>query len=242
MWDGFKIRSTEDLNVCLNDFRILFAYNSAKIENAEVTLQTTSEIFNDGTVKLFSGRPDTLTEIDNQRKCHSFLLPHIVAKNQLSLDLIKETHEVTTMGTYDDRRFFVLDERPGEFKKNDFVVGPYDVGSLPDTVEADMQELLDEMAEVQLLNRHDKVLKAATYFHTRFEYIHPFADGNGRVGRSLMNYLLMIHNHPPITVFDEDKAQYYEALVCYVTNEDIEPLYVFFQQQLEKTWCKTFEH
>ena len=57
-----------------------------------------------------------------------------------------------------------------------------------------MREMLQVIHEFE-----DKdVLKVATYLHVRFEYIHPFADGNGRVGRALMNYYLMTHDHPPI--------------------------------------------
>ncbi|MCL2199274.1 MAG: Fic family protein [Defluviitaleaceae bacterium] len=74
-------------------------------------------------------------------------------------------------------------------------------------------------------------MKAATYFHMRFETIHPFADGNGRVERTMMNYFLMIHNHPPLIVYDEDREEYYAALEHYNNDEDIELLYSFFMRQ-----------
>jgi len=241
MWESYDIKTTADLDLRLNSFRVQFAYNSAKIENPEVTYHATREIFEDAIVKTFKGSPDTLTEISNQRKCYSFLLPKIIAKEPMTLGLVKEAHEITTMGTYDDRRFFELGERPGEFKKNDFVVGRNDVGSLPEEVEADIAELLVEIADAKSLDEPLKVLKAATYFHMRFEYIHPFADGNGRVGRTMMNYFLMVHNHPPLVVYDEDRERYYEALEHYGDSEDIEPLFAFFQLQLEKTWIKTLE-
>ena len=145
------------------------------------------------------------------------------------------------MGTYDDRRFFEHGERPGMFKKNDFVVGKNEVGSMPEEVEADLSELLEEIADVSILTKPSRVLKEATYFHMRFEFIHPFADGNGRVGRTLMNYFLMIHKHPPIIVYDEDREEYYEALEHYSEGEDLEPLFAFFEQQLKKTWAKPLE-
>jgi len=138
-------------------------------------------------------------------------LPKIIAKEPLTLSLIKEAHEITTMGTYDDRRFFELGERPGEFKINDFVAGRNDVGSLPGNVATDLTELLAELEDIQTLTEPIKILKAATYFRVRFECIHPFADGNGRVGRTMMNFLLMSHNHPPLIVYDEDRDIYYSA-------------------------------
>jgi Fic family protein len=224
------------LDLRLNHFRVQFAYNSAKIENPEVTYHTTREVFEDRQVKTFRGNPETLTEINNQRKCYDFLLPKIINREPITTALVKEAHEITTMGTYDDRRFFTLGERPGMFKKHDFVVGRGEAGSLPQEVEADINALLNEINIFNPSDAPDKTLKAAAYFHARFEYIHAFADGNGRVGRTLMNYFLLTHNHPPLIVYDEDRAEYYAALEAYDANEDIEPLYAFFLQQLEKTW------
>ena len=57
-----------------------------------------------------------------------------------------------------------------------------------------MQALL---SEIQNISRQD-TLAAAAYFHAAFESIHPFADGNGRTGRLLLNYFLVINNHPPL--------------------------------------------
>ena len=241
LWKSYNITTAKDLDLRLNSFRVQFAYNSAKIENPEVTYHATREVFEDKQVKTFKGSPETLTEINNQRKCYTFLLPKIVAKEPITLSLIKEAHEITTMGTYDDRRFFELGERPGKFKQNDFVVGRNDVGSLPEEVESDLAELLTEISDIQNLSEPIKILKAATYFHMRFEYVHPFADGNGRVGRTMMNYFLMSNNHPPLIVYDEDRDIYYESLEHYSTSEDIEPLFNFFLYQLEKTWSKTLE-
>jgi len=239
MWERFDIKTTTDLDFRLNNFRVQFAYNTTKIENPQVTYHATREVFEDKTVKTFTGNPETLTEISNQRKCYAFLLPKIITKEPIALALIKETHEITTMGTYDDRRYFELGERPGQFKQNDFVVGRHEVGSLPDEVEADVSKLLDEINDTQGMHEPLKILKAATYFHARFVYIHPFSDGNGRVGRTMMNYFLMTHTHPPIVIHDDNRTEYYSALEQYDVDEDIEPLFIFFQHQLEKTWDKT---
>lgn len=241
LWNDFNICTATDLDLRLDSFRVQFAFNSAKLENPEVSYRITREVFTDNRVKSFQGNPDTLAEINNQRKCYEMLLPKIVAKEPITIELIKYAHEITTMGTYDSRRF-ERGERPGQFKKNDYVVGRNDVGSMPWEVEGHMAELLEELAEASNLSEPLKVLKAATYFHVRFECIHPFADGNGRVGRTMMNYFLMINGHPPIIVHDDDKDAYYEALEHYSnSDEDIIPLFEFFKTQFEKTWASAVE-
>jgi Fic family protein len=101
-------------------------------------------------------------------------------------------------------------------------------------VESDLSELIDEVNEYSGKN----VLKAAAYLHARFEYIHPFADGNGRVGRTLINYYLMIRKHPPLIVYDEDKRMYFECLQKYDESEELTPLYDFFKYETEKSWEK----
>ncbi len=71
----------------------------------------------------------------------------------------------------------------GEFKKHYYVAGIHEVGFAPEDAEREVSELI---AEVNAYKGPD-VLKAGAYFHARFEHIHPFADGNGRVGRTLLN-------------------------------------------------------
>lgn len=237
LWQSCQIDTAADLDKYLNNFRILFAYHSGKIENDEVTWQDTREIFENGRVEAFSGDPRTLFEQQNQKICYEFLKQKIAEKTPLSVELVREVHRVLTAGTYDERRYIANEERPGEFKKRDYVTGIHEVGSAVDNVEGDLAALIDEM---NLYDRGD-VLKAGAYFHAGFEYIHPFADGNGRVGRTLLNYFLMIHGHPPLIVYNEDKGEYYAALQAYDEAEDLEPLYDFLKRQTIRTWAKTLE-
>ena len=237
LWQSYNIQMQSDIDLHLDSFRILFAYNSGKIENASITYHDTREIFENGKVQGFSGDTRTLFEQQNQKLCYEYLKPLIIKKQSITKTFIKEVHAILTSGTYDTRRFVELGERPGEFKKHDFVTGVDEVGSLPEDVENDMQDLLDEIAEYESKD----VLKAAAYFHLRFEYIHPFADGNGRVGRALLNYYLMIYNYPPIIIFEDDKNQYFNALALYDRDEEMQPMYDFLVSQTLKTWEKAYE-
>ena len=142
-----------------------------------------------------------------------------------------------TGGTYDERRYVANGERPGEFKKHDYVTGLHEVGAAAEDVETELRELL---GEVNGYSGKD-MLKAASYFHARFENIHPFADGNGRAGRTLLNYYLMINGHPPLIVYEEDKKLYYECLNAYDEKEELRPLTEFFRYETEKTWEKTLQ-
>jgi Fic family protein len=235
MWRNWRVESVSDIDARLHNFRILFAYNSGKIENDDITYHDTREIFENGRAVNFTGDPRALFELGNQKLCYEFLKHKIAACEPLTANLVLETHSVLTSGTYDERRFVERGERPGAFKKHDYVTGREEVGSMPDDVPDDVENLLRELREFS----GSDILKAAAYFHLRFEYIHPFADGNGRVGRTLLNYFLMIQNHPPLIVYDEDKVSYYAALEAYDKTEDIAPMYDFLRFQAERTWEKT---
>jgi Fic family protein len=237
LWQQYAIGTEADIDLRLDSFRILFAYHSGKIENPEISYHDTREIFENGRVVNFTGSPRAIFEQRNQKLCYDFLKPRILAREPITIALIKETHAILTAGTYDENRYIQQGERPGAFKKHDYVTGIEEVGSLPEDVEHDMQELL---ATLQELAGKDP-LKTATYFHVRFEYIHPFADGNGRVGRTLLNYLLMTRDHPPLIVYDEDKRDYYAALEQYDRNEDYQPMYAFLKKETIRTWEKALE-
>jgi Fic family protein len=237
LWRSWRVSSASDIDTRLHNFKILFAYHSGKIENSEITYHDTREIFENGRAVGFTGNPRTLFEVGNQKLCYEFLKEKIANRDTLTVPFVLEIHNIITSGTYDDKRFIERGERPGAFKKHDYVTGRAEVGSLPEDVHGDIIMLLNEVNGVE----NGNILKAAAYFHLRFEYIHPFADGNGRVGRTLLNYFLMTRGHPPTIIYEDDKATYYAALEAYDNNEDIEPMTNFLRFQIERTWEKTLE-
>ena len=239
-WQKKKIDSTEKLKTVLDSFSILFAYNSGKIENSEITYHDTREIFENGKVINFTGDLRTLYEITNQKHCFEFLIDKIIAKEPISEEFIKKIHKLLTKGTYDERRYLVNDERPGEYKKHDYVTGRNEIGSSATDVQLDIQNLVEEVTSVSKSDT-ESVIKIASYFHNVIEEVHPFADGNGRLGRTLTNYILMINNLPPLIVYDEDKKYYYAALEKFDEEDDLSPMIEFFKYEMEKTWEKSLD-
>lgn len=232
LWKSWSVSTAEDLDKYLDSFRVLFAYHSGKIENSEITYHDTREIFANGKVSNFTGDPRALFEQQNQKLCYEVLKEKFAVREPLSIELIRELHRVLTGGTYDEHRYIVNGERPGEFKKHDYVTGIHEVGSAPEYVEEDLLELISEVNEAG----GTAPLQAGAYLHARFEYIHPFADGNGRVGRTLLNYWLLLNGHPPIIIYDEDRREYYAALNQYDEREELTPLVEFLKRETAKTW------
>ncbi len=133
------------------------------------------------------------------------------------------------MNTY-DAVIWHKGERTGTYKLGYYVTGKDEIGALPEDVHDEINELLEQLREVDNKN----ALTAAAYFHVKFENIHPFADGNGRTGRLAMNYFLVLHNHPPITIYEEDRNEYFSALEAWDKAQSLEPMQKFLIAQAEK--------
>lgn len=232
LWKLIPMKTEIDLDAALQHFKVLFAYHSGKMENADITFHDTRDIFDRGRISGYSGDPRALFEQQNQKLCHAWLLPKILTKEPLTVEIVLDMHRVLTAGTYDNRRFLERGERPGAFKKHDCVTGVHEVGEPPEQVPAAVDALLQEINEWT----GDSSLLAAAYLHARFEYIHPFADGNGRVGRTLMNYWLLCQREPPLVIYEEDRKEYYLALEQYDANETLLPLVSFLERQTVRTW------
>ncbi len=233
-WKQREIKDVNDLQTVLQNFRIVFAYHSGKIENQEITYHNTREIFENGKVVNYTGELRTLYEIQNQKECYDFLKYKIIAREPVTPALIKDIHRMLTQGTYDEARWS-KGERPGQFKKHDYVVAN-DQGALPEDVEDEISELCEEIENID--DRGDNIIKTAAYLHCKFENTHPFADGNGRAGRTLMNYYLMIHNHPPLIIFENTKDLYYRALGYYDETGEIDQFVSYMKESMIQSWEK----
>ena len=232
-WKKQNVKNANKLASVLSSYSVNFAYNSGKIENDEITYHDTREVFDKDGVTSYTGSTKTLFEIQNSKAAYERMLSAFDNKQIVDEEFLKEIQMILTNGTYDERRY-QLGERPGEYKHHDYVTGKNEVGASVEDVQEEVCELLDELTDINDKN----ALVAAAYFHAKFENIHPFSDGNGRVGRLLMNYILLIHNHPPITIYEEDRKDYYNALEKFDEEIELNSLIDFLKSQLVKTWKK----
>lgn len=183
--------------------QIEFTYNSNHMEGSKLSQEQTRYIFETNTVGI-EGKPlniDDVVETTNHFRCIDMIIDSIGEK--LTEDFIKKLHFVLKSGTSEAyKEWFNV----GEYKKLPNEVGGKDT-SLPEDVPKDISRLLQEynMSEQKSF---DDILD----FHYRFERIHPFQDGNGRVGRLILLKECLENDIVPFIIDDELKYYYYRGL------------------------------
>ena len=240
LWQRKQVKTDAELAEALNGYSISFAYHSGNLENDAITYNDTREIFDHDGVTLYTGDLKTLLEIRNAKDAYELFLQSFRDRQPLDESLVKEFQKCLTKNTY-GTRLCQLSEHPGEYKRHGFVTGKNEVGSAPGDVADEMRELHSEVL-CMLDDMHiDQLLSIVAWYHVKFENIHPFADGNGRTGRLTMNYLLVMNGHPPITIHEEDRRDYYAALEAWDERQDLAPMEDFLRAQTVKTWEKQLE-
>lgn len=184
--------------------QVNLAYNSNRIEGSKLTEEQTRYIFETRTIgfKEQEAVPvDDIIETSNHFVAFDYLLDTI--DTAFSNTLIKEFHRILKIGTFDaTKKWFNI----GEWKKLPNEVGGI-VTTLPQDVEKDMNELNEWYNSLSQV-----VFENIVEYHYRFEKIHPFQDGNGRVGRLIMFRECLKHNIIPFIIDDDHKQFYYRGL------------------------------
>ena len=191
--------------------QIIFAYNTNHIEGSKLTEDQTRYIYETNTLlteKESITNVDDIIETANHFKLVDFMLD--VADKELTEEMIKEFHKILKEGTSDSRKDWF---NVGNYKKLANEAGNIKT-SLPKNVQKDMVKLM------QWYNSLGKItIEDIIEFHYRFECIHPFQDGNGRVGRIIMFKECLKNNIIPFIVLDKDKLFYYRGLKEYKTEK-----------------------
>ena len=183
--------------------QIDLTYNSNHMEGSRLTRNQTRYIFETNTVGVENEvlNVDDVIETVNHFHCIDLVIDH--ADDILSEKFIKKLHLTLKNGTSDSRKdWFAV----GEYKKIPNEVGGMDT-ALPEEVADKMKMLLKEYNVIK-----EKTLEDILDFHVKFERIHPFQDGNGRVGRLIMFKECLKHNIVPFIIEDNLKLFYYRGL------------------------------
>ena len=191
----------ENLENRYESFVSLFTYDSTNIEGNTLTLQETSRLLFEKITPRKSLRE--INEIINHKKAFDFILTN---KTTLSKKLILQMHKLVVQDTLRTN----LENQIGKYRTLQvYIRGTRWLPPKPEDVPKEMGSLLSWYSKNKKV-LHPLIL--AGYFHSAFETIHPFVDGNGRVGRLLMNLILRKYKYPIINIPNKKKHIYYKSL------------------------------
>ncbi len=183
--------------------QINLTFNSNHIEGSRLTEDQTRYIYETNTIGGDGEaiRVDDVIETANHFRCIDYIIDNATA--ELSEKMIKELHSILKAGTTDSRKDWF---NVGEYKKLPNEVGGKET-TAPGSVARDMKALLHSYNDIS-----SKALEQIIEFHKQFEDIHPFQDGNGRVGRLIMFKECLANNIVPFIITEELKYYYYRGL------------------------------
>ena len=183
--------------------QIDLTYNSNHIEGSRLTHDQTRYIFETNTIGIEgeSVRVDDIIETSNHFRCIDLIIDR--AEERLTESLIKELHLILKSGTSDSRKdWFTV----GDYKRLPNEVGGNET-TAPEDVHREIKALFKEYN-----GKKKKSFEDIIDLHQRFEVIHPFQDGNGRVGRLVMFKECLANGHVPFIITEELKMFYYRGL------------------------------
>ena len=192
--------------------QITFAYNTNHIEGSKLTEDQTRYIYETNTLlteKNSITNIDDILETANHFKLVDYMID--IADKKLTEKMIKEFHKILKEGTSDSRKNWF---NVGEYKKLSNEVGGLKTTE-PKNVEKEMKKLLEWYNSLKQVTINEII-----EFHVKFEKIHPFQDGNARIGRIILFKECLKNNIVPFIILDKDKLFYYRGLNMYQTNKE----------------------
>ncbi|MEK6850005.1 MAG: Fic family protein [Nanoarchaeota archaeon] len=203
-------------------FCSLFAYDSTGIEGNTMTLEETSFLLFEGIVPKEKSLRE-VHEVINHKKAFDYILSY---KGDITKEFILKLHELVVLNTLRQD----LISQIGKYRTVQVFVGR-SIPPKPQDVPDKMGGLLRWYSSNKK-SIHPLVL--ASHFHTEFEKIHPFVDGNGRVGRLLMNFILYKNKFPMINIPKKMRFRYYEVLQDAQYKNNLKPFVKFLISILKR--------
>lgn len=192
-------------NEYLDDLMVRMAHHSTAIEGNTLTQGETKSVLIDNYIP----RPMNMRELNevlNYKFLMSFFKDSLLQDKAISIEFIKELHRIICKDA--------IEGNPGEFKRiQNLVIGADWDPTPPYLVITDLQNwILDLDCQIRNAKNDIEILAAILRQHIRFERIHPFSDGNGRVGRALIVYSCLQQNMLPVVIPKEEKQKYISLL------------------------------
>jgi len=206
-------------------FCALFTYNSTAIEGNTLTQQQTADLLFDNIVPSSKSLRE-INEVLNHKKAFDYILRY---KGDITKDFILKIHELVVRNTLKTD----LESQIGKYRAVQVYIRGVDwMPPKPSEVSKEIKSLLSWYSKNK---KKLHPLIVAAYFHTAFETIHPFVDGNGRVGRLLMNFILYKNKYPLINILNNRKHKYYEALRQAQKKDNLRPFIELLLDILKKS-------
>lgn len=200
-------------------------YNSNAIENSTLSLEETEKIL----LQIELDRAISQRELFEARNL-ARVVEYITIKaksQELTLDVMTALHGMLLA--------YIRDEVAGRFRQaNEYVRVGSHIAAHPHQIPLALQQMLTEYHA----NTNQHIVARIARLHLTFEHIHPFVDGNGRIGRVLNNYLLIREGYVPINIKFIDRAHYYDAFKTFDQNRDIDLMTELVGKALSNSYHK----
>ncbi|MEK6793125.1 MAG: Fic family protein [Nanoarchaeota archaeon] len=215
--EGKKCREIID-----NEFAKEFIFNSNNMEGSKIPADRVREIIDTGDTKYKD--KNEVKEVQNSILAFDYLKKSF----KFNLSSIKRVYNILTKDLVRDGN----QKYPKGFKKEPNIVGNSET-TPPEKVEEELNALINWYKKNKN-NVHPLLL--AFEFHRRYEFIHPFLDGNGRTGRLIMNKILISNNYQPIIIYKDNKMAYFNAIEKSKEKSKLKSYYHFMLEQTSKSY------
>ncbi len=201
--NSYRPLTASEVQRLSEEFLINFTYNSNAIEGNTLTLQETALVLQEGITIAQKPLKEHLEAIGH-KEAFKYIEEIVKEPVDISERVIKDIHSLVLMDRPQDR---------GIYRRVPVIIqGAEKRPPEPHLVPSEMEGLIKEHGDWKQ-NMH--VVERVALFHLRFEEIHPFVDGNGRMGRLLLNFELMKSGYPPINIKFQDRKSYYDCFNDY---------------------------
>ena len=203
----------------LSDLMVRMAHHSTAIEGNTLTQGETKSVLVDGYVPRAMDMRE-LNEVLNYKAFMSYLVEHSASGTALSLSLIREVHALLCKDA--------IEGVPGQFKQRpNMIIGANFTPTPPYMVPSALTDwTLDLAAQMDSAVSDSDKVRSICRQHVAFEHIHPFPDGNGRIGRALMVYSCFLAGMTPIVIPVERRKEY----INYLNTEDLQGFAAFAEE------------